>query len=73
MYPESEEIINGIIMVLRGYPDILSQHIPELLKIPYTKLVQAQNRLSKKIAFSNLITLLTSIPSGEGAGNEALL
>ena len=69
MYPNREEISNGIIIVLRNYPDILNQKLPELLRVPINNLVNAQEREGKKIAFSTLISLVTSIPSAKNSGN----
>ena len=59
--------------MLREYPDLLSQHLPSLLKVPFNKLKSGQSKQAKIGAFNDLITLVTSIPEGKGDGNEALL
>ena len=62
MYPDRSSVINGIIKVLRNYPDLLSQHLPALLKMPLAKLSEATVRMHKKAAFDELFTLIMSVP-----------
>lgn len=62
--------MNGIICVLKDYPELLQKYLPNLLKLPFERLNLATKRSERKQAFNDLFTMIMSIPEGKGDGSE---